>query len=51
VGDVGTYDKHCLILVNHGEKDGSKVRAFAQSLITQVKEATGLVLEPEVNIL
>ncbi len=48
---VGTYENHCLVLVNHGEKSGAKIRDFAQSLQQRVKGMTGISLEVEVNII
>lgn len=50
VGDVGTYEKQALVLVNHGEASGGEVWSFAKQIQRVVKEAFGIELQPEVNI-
>jgi len=49
--NIWTYQNHALVLVNYGEKNGSKIRSFAQQLQSTVKEKMGITLEPEVNII
>ena len=50
-GDVGTYSKHALVIVNFGEATGSEVWNFAQEIIEQAYDVFGIDLDPEVNIL
>lgn len=50
-GPVGTYEKHALVLVNHGGAKGSEVWNFAEYIIQSVNERFGVTLEPEVNII
>lgn len=49
-GSAGVYDKHALILVNHGSASGSDINAIAKIIISKVKKKFGIVLEPEVLI-
>lgn len=51
VGQVATYIKHALIIVNMGGASGTEIRAFAQSIQEKVKEMFGVLLEPEVIIM
>jgi UDP-N-acetylmuramate dehydrogenase len=48
VGDVGTYPKHALIIVNYGNATGKEIRDFALSLQQAVFEKFQIRLEPEV---
>lgn len=50
VGDVGTYRNQALVLVNYGEATTVEVMNFAQTIINDVKEKTGIVIEPEVQM-
>lgn len=50
-GNVGTYKKHALVLVNYGQATGSEVWDFAQEIITKTHNVFGINLEPEVIIL
>ena len=50
-GDAGTYDKHALVLVNHGNATGQQVWAFAQKIMASVQEKFGVGLEAEPNII
>lgn len=47
VGDVGTYEKHALVLVNYGAASGQEIWRFAQQIICSVNEMFGIQLEPE----
>lgn len=50
-GAVGTYDKHALVLVNHGGAEGSELWKFAQDIMSDVQKCFDISLEPEVNLL
>ena len=50
-GNVGTYYKHALVLVNYGNATGSEVWEFAQKIIRQTHDVFNITLEPEVIIL
>lgn len=49
-GNVGTYSKHALVLVNYGGASGSEVWNFAQKIIKNVHDTFSIRLEPEVII-
>ena len=49
-GDVGTYDKHALVLVNHGGATGEQLWSFAESIIVSVNEKFSIILEPEPRV-
>jgi UDP-N-acetylmuramate dehydrogenase len=49
VGNVGTWPKQPLVIVNYGEATGDEVLAFSTSIIEKIREKTGIVLEREVN--
>lgn len=48
---VGTYEKHALVLVNHGGAYGHEVWAFAKEIVDHVYEIFGVTLEPEVQVI
>lgn len=50
-GDAGTYDKHALVLVNHGNASGAELWAFAQEITASVQERFGIALEPEPRVI
>lgn len=50
-GEVGTYPKQALVLVNYGERNGQKVLDFAQYIKSVVQEKFDVQLDPEVNII
>jgi UDP-N-acetylmuramate dehydrogenase len=50
IGKVGTFEKQALVIVNHGEKDGTKILDFAHHLQKEVKQKFNIDLEREVNI-
>ena len=50
-GSVGTYEKHALVLVNHGGAQGTELWNFAQKIIADVEEHFGVSLEAEVQII
>ncbi len=49
-GQVGTYKRHSLVVVNHGTEEGQKIVEFAQEIQQEVKKRFGVTLEPEVQI-
>jgi len=49
VGNVGTYERQPLILVNRGGAKGTDVAQFASLLVEKVKAAFGVTLHPEVR--
>jgi UDP-N-acetylmuramate dehydrogenase len=51
VGQTGTYAKHALVLVNHGQAKGSEIWALANEIMASVYTKFGIKLEPEVNII
>ncbi len=50
-GDAGTYEKHALVLVNHGQATGQAMWQFAQRIIDSVNERFNVTLEPEPLVL
>lgn len=48
-GDVGTWPKQSLVIVNYGEATANDIDAFAKEIRDKVNEKTGIVLEQEVN--
>lgn len=51
VGDVGTYEKQALVIVNYGNASGLEIYNFAMYVQKNVFEEFGIFLEPEVNII
>jgi len=47
-GEVGTFDKHALIVVNHGNATAKDVKNLAEKIVKDVKEKTGINIETEV---
>lgn len=48
IGDAGVYDKHALILINHGNATGREIGRLSICVIEAVKRKFGVILEPEV---
>lgn len=51
VGNTGTYEKHALVLVNHGNASGAEVLSVSEDIIASVFEKFQIRLEREVNII
>jgi UDP-N-acetylmuramate dehydrogenase len=51
IGNVGTYDKQALVIVNNGNATGEEIYNFSSVIIEKVKNKFGVMLEREVNIL
>lgn len=49
-GAAGIYEKHALILVNHGGATGQGLWALAQAVIESVEKRFGIRLQAEVNL-
>ena len=50
-GEVGVYDKHTLVLVNHGSAKAKEINALAKEIVDAVREKFGVTLELEVNLI
>lgn len=50
-GDVGSYKKQPLVIVNFGEAQASELIYWAKSIQDDIYTRFGILLEPEVNIL
>lgn len=50
VGDAAVYDKHALILVNHGNATGQEIWEIAEHVISEVFKKFNVRLEAEVNV-
>lgn len=50
-GDVGIYEKHALVLVNHGKASGSELWNLAERITGSVSGKFGIVLEAEPRVI
>ncbi len=51
IGNVGTYEKHALIVVNYGGATGEEILDFSRQMQADIKKHYDIELEPEVNII
>lgn len=49
-GDAGIYEKHALVLVNHGDASGEDLMSVARHVQATVKDKFDIDICPEVNI-
>lgn len=50
-GDAGVHKNQALVLVNHGRATGADIWELAQKIREKVAQMSGIVIEPEVNII
>ncbi len=50
-GDAGIYDRHALVLVNHGNASWPQMAQLISHIQQSVREKFGIVLMPEVNVI
>ena len=51
IGDVATFEKQALVLVNYGNATGKEVLDFAEEVKKTVKEKFVIILKEEINII
>ncbi|MCX6756849.1 MAG: UDP-N-acetylmuramate dehydrogenase [Candidatus Nomurabacteria bacterium] len=51
VGDIGTWEKQPLVIVNYGNATADEINAFASEIQRKIEEKTGIKLEREVNFI
>ena len=49
-GDAGVHKNQALVLVNYGQASGKEIWQLAIKIQKAVKELTGILIEPEVNV-
>lgn len=51
IGNVGTFEKHALVVVNYGGATGKEILEFTQMMQEDVKKNFGIELTSEVNVI
>ena len=51
IGNVGTFEKQSLVIVNYGNAKGEEVKLFSERIKEKVFKTFGIKLETEVNII
>ena len=51
IGNVGTYNKQPLVIVNYGDATGEEIYAMAMKIKDEIKKRFDITLENEVNVL
>jgi UDP-N-acetylmuramate dehydrogenase len=51
IGNVGTYKRQALIIINFGDATGNEIKNFAEQIQNAVDKKFGVNLIPEVNII
>jgi UDP-N-acetylmuramate dehydrogenase len=51
LGNVGVYEKHALVLVNHGGASGKEIWGLANDIIQSVNDKFGIELEAEPRLI
>ena len=50
-GDAGVYEKHALVLVNHGNASGFELWTLAEQIQGSIQQKFGISLEPEPRLI
>ena len=50
-GDAGIYEKHALVLVNHGQASGEELWGLAEKVIESVRKKFNITLEAEPRVI
>ncbi len=51
IGDVATYNRQALVIINMGKATGEQIKTFSQEIQKAVFDKFGIELTPEVNII
>ncbi|MEW6195463.1 MAG: UDP-N-acetylmuramate dehydrogenase [Bacteroidota bacterium] len=51
IGDVGTFNKQALVIVNYGNANGREIKNYAEQIRNKVNNNFGILLDYEVNII
>ena len=50
-GNAGIYEKHALVLINHGDASGEEMWSLAEDIIDSVNKKFGIELEAEPRLI